>query len=129
MFTHFNILSCWNLSFFQNSFFFIISSNFMIVNERIIFPNFSNKIFSSTCRLGKECLTNMENFFLDIVWSIDIKLSLGHNQQKLLMMGLRSWKSNNFKYGICTSLDFSLKAISWWILNNTEMGMTNPCVN
>lgn len=102
----------------------------MVVNERIVFADLAHKVLDAWLLpgLGQVVFNNMENFLLYSRRRVYVELSRWHNQQKLLVMGLRRWQSDHLEHCIQTPINFILEP-SFAVVHDAEVRMADPRVD
>jgi hypothetical protein len=109
----------------------MICSHFVIVDERVILTDFTNKVLSVLFYSPEiqMVLNNVEHFLFYIVRRVNVKLTWWHHEQELLVVSLGCWKSNHFEHCVQTSIDLVLEATLLSVVYDGKVRVADPGID
>ena len=126
---HLDVLSSRKLALFLDSLLVLVLAYLVSVDVGIVLANLPDESFCGGFGTLQECLFSLEHLFLDVLGCIDVKHAGHCHEEELLMVSSWGWKSNGLEYGVDTSVNLSCKAVPFCVINNSELGVTNPRVD
>ena len=106
-----DVVSGGQLALLLDPFIFDVGADLVDVSVGVVLTDLAD----ASLRAGLCCLQvrflDLENFFLDAVWSVDVKHARERDEQKLFVVGLGSWQSNDFADSVHAAVYLAFESV------------------